>query len=92
MAEQFDMFSEQAPPDQVVTRSSSKSAKPDTHVIPMSAEDMVRHLSETGRYRIVQKLMPLMARNSSEAFEARVGPQRNRATNSLSGVLKRLGK
>lgn len=58
MAEQFDMFSEQAPRDHVVTRSTPKSAKPDKHAIPMSEEDMVRHLSETGRYRILQKLMP----------------------------------
>ncbi|MBX5164538.1 MULTISPECIES: 3'-5' exonuclease [unclassified Rhizobium] len=58
MAEQFDMFSEQVPRDHVVTRSTSKSAEPDKHAIPMSEEDMVRHLSETGRYRILQKLMP----------------------------------
>ena len=58
MAEQFDMFSEPAPRDQVVMRRSSKSDEPDKHAIPLSEEDMVRHLSETGRYRILQKLMP----------------------------------
>jgi DNA polymerase III epsilon subunit-like protein len=58
MAEQFDMFSEQVPRDHVVTRSASKSAKPEKYAIPMSEEDMVRHLSETGRYRILQKLNP----------------------------------
>jgi DNA polymerase-3 subunit epsilon len=58
MAEQFDMFSEQAARDQVVTPGSSKSAKPDKHAVPMSEVDMVRHLSETGRYRILQKLTP----------------------------------
>jgi hypothetical protein len=55
MAEQFDMFSEPRPRDQVVKRRSSE---PDKHAIPMSEEDMVRHLSETGRYRILQKLVP----------------------------------
>ncbi|MBY5324326.1 3'-5' exonuclease [Rhizobium leguminosarum] len=58
MAEQFDMFSEKVQRDHVVTRRTSKSAEPDKHAIPMSEEDMVRHLSETGRYRILQKLMP----------------------------------
>ncbi|KQQ59611.1 DNA polymerase III subunit epsilon [Rhizobium sp. Leaf311] len=58
MAEQFDMFSEQAPRGQVVTCGASKSAKVEKHVIPVSEEDMVRHLSETGRYRILQKLTP----------------------------------
>ncbi len=58
MAEQFDMFSEQAPRDQVVTRDASKSAKVEKHAIPMSEEEMVRHLSDTGRYRILQKLTP----------------------------------
>lgn len=55
MAEQFDMFSEQAPRDHVVTRGS---AKPDKHATRMSEEDMVRHLLETGRYRILTKLVP----------------------------------
>ncbi|NKL24724.1 hypothetical protein GFM07_38255 [Rhizobium leguminosarum bv. viciae] len=58
MAEQFDMFSEQAPRDHVVARGSSKSARPDKQAISMSEEDMVRHLSESGRYRILQKLTP----------------------------------
>jgi hypothetical protein len=58
MAEQFDMFSEQVPRDHVVTRGPSKSSKPDKPAIPMREENMVRHLSETGRYRILQRLMP----------------------------------
>jgi len=58
MAEQFDMFSEQVTRDPMVTRGASESAEPDKHAVPMSEEDMVRHLSETGRYRILQKLMP----------------------------------
>ncbi len=58
MAEQFDMFSEQAPCDHVVTRSTTESAETAKHAIPMSEEDMVRHLSETGRYRILTKLVP----------------------------------
>ncbi|MBO0145089.1 3'-5' exonuclease [Agrobacterium sp. Ap1] len=58
MAEQFDMFSEQVPRDHMVVRGPPKSAEPDKHAIPMSEEDMVRHLSETGRYRILQKLVP----------------------------------
>jgi DNA polymerase-3 subunit epsilon len=60
MAEQFDMFSEQVPRDHVVTRGPSKSLEPDKHAIPMSEEDMVRHLSETG-HRILQKLTPRVA-------------------------------
>ena len=58
MAEQFDMFSERALRGHVVTRGTSKSAKVDKHAIPMSEEDMVRHLSETGRFRILQQLVP----------------------------------
>ncbi|WP_286195156.1 3'-5' exonuclease [Agrobacterium sp. Ap1] len=42
----------------MVVRGPPKSAEPDKHAIPMSEEDMVRHLSETGRYRILQKLVP----------------------------------
>ena len=58
MAEQFDMFSEQTARDPMVTRGTSKSTKVEKHAIPMSEEDMVRHLSETGRYRILTKLVP----------------------------------
>jgi DNA polymerase-3 subunit epsilon len=58
MAEQFDMFSEQISRDHVVPRSASKSAEPDKHAIPVSDEEMVRYLSQTGRYRILTKLMP----------------------------------
>lgn len=58
MAEQFDMFSAQAARDLLVTRGTSKSASVEKHAIPMSEEDMVRHLSKTGRYRILQRLVP----------------------------------
>ncbi|MGF9566934.1 3'-5' exonuclease [Neorhizobium sp. BT27B] len=58
MAEQFDLFSEQARRDHVVTRSTAKSAETDKYAIPISEEDMVRYLSETGRYRILTKLVP----------------------------------
>ena len=58
MAEQFDMFSEQAPRDKGITRGTSKSAKVGNHAIPMNEEEMVLFLSETGRYRILQKLVP----------------------------------
>ena len=58
MAEQFDMFSEQAARDPMVTRGTSKSTNVEKHAIQMREEDMVRHLSETGRYRILQKFMP----------------------------------
>jgi DNA polymerase-3 subunit epsilon len=57
MAEQFDMFSEQAPRDDVVTRAASRLARPEQPAFPMSEEDMVRHLAETGRYRILTKLL-----------------------------------
>ena len=58
MAEQFDMFSEQAARDPMLTRGTSKSTKVETNAIPMSEEDMVRHLSKTGRYRVLQRLVP----------------------------------
>ncbi|PYE30169.1 exonuclease [Rhizobium sp. PP-WC-1G-195] len=58
MTEQFDMSSEQAARDHVVTRRTSKSTEPDKHAISMSEVDMVRHLSDTARYRILQKLVP----------------------------------
>lgn len=58
MAEQFDMFSGEVARDRVVPRDTSKTLKPGQHAVAMSEEDMVRHLSETGRYRILQKLVP----------------------------------
>lgn len=58
MAEQFDMFSEEASRDRVVTRAASGVVKLEQPTIPMNEEDMVRYLSETGRYRILQKLVP----------------------------------
>jgi DNA polymerase III epsilon subunit-like protein len=58
MAEQFDMFSEEASRDRVVTRAASGVAKLEQPTIPMNEEDMVRYLSETGRYRILRKLVP----------------------------------
>lgn len=51
MAEQFDMFSEEASRDRVVKRDTSKHAKPEQPTVYMSEEEMVRHLSQTGRYR-----------------------------------------
>lgn len=62
MAEQFDMFSQQAsesqPLAQPPVRTAAKSAKSQKQAAGMSEEDMVRHLSETGRYRILKKLAP----------------------------------
>lgn len=58
MAEQFDMFSEEASHDRVVTRAASGVVKLEQPTIPMNEEDMVRYLSETGRYRILRKLVP----------------------------------
>ncbi|MGO4568045.1 3'-5' exonuclease [Rhizobium sp. 2YAF20] len=58
MAQQFDMFSEQVPRDDLVTRAASRLAKPEQPAVPMSEDDMVRHLSETGRYRILTKMVP----------------------------------
>jgi DNA polymerase III epsilon subunit-like protein len=58
MAEQFDMFSEQVSRDEKVMRAASRSAKPEQPAVLISEEEMVRHLSETGRYRILTKLVP----------------------------------
>ena len=58
MADQFDMFSEEVSRDRVVKRDISKHAKPGQPAMRMSEEDMVKHLSETGRYRILTKLVP----------------------------------
>ena len=58
IAEQFDMFLEEVSCDRVDKRHISKHAKPQQPAIPMSEEDMVRHLSETGRYRMLTKLDP----------------------------------
>ncbi|MCF1496190.1 3'-5' exonuclease [Agrobacterium vitis] len=58
MTEQFDMFSGEVSRDRLVVRAKSKPVKPEQPVAPMSEECMVRHLSETGRYRILTKLMP----------------------------------
>ncbi|MBB4116404.1 DNA polymerase-3 subunit epsilon [Rhizobium sp. BK226] len=58
MAEQFDMFSQETSRDRVVTRAASGVAKLEQPTIPMNEEDMVRYLSETGRYRILRKLVP----------------------------------
>jgi DNA polymerase III epsilon subunit-like protein len=55
MAEQFDMFSEQATASSSIVLPPAKSEK---HAARMSEEDMVQHLSETGRYRILEKLVP----------------------------------
>lgn len=58
MAEQFDMFSEEVARDRVVPRDISKPPKPGQHAVGMGEVDMVRHLLETGRYRILTKLVP----------------------------------
>ncbi|MDH4441829.1 MAG: 3'-5' exonuclease [Rhizobium sp.] len=39
-------------------RSSSRLAKPEQSIITMGEVDMVRQLSQTGRYRILTKLLP----------------------------------
>ncbi|PTM87160.1 3'-5' exonuclease [Mycoplana dimorpha] len=52
MTAQFDMFADDAPT--VIRRSRS-----DGRATPvMTEDDMVRHLQETGRYRILMKLQP----------------------------------
>lgn len=62
MAEQFDMFSQQVSAGQPLAQPSARvvarSAKSEKHAVQMSEEDMVRQLSETGRYRILKKLIP----------------------------------
>ncbi|KPF44372.1 3'-5' exonuclease [Rhizobium sp. AAP43] len=58
MAEQFDMFSEQAPRRRGVGSVAPKVAQPEAQVIPLSEAEMVDHLSGTGRYRILRKLEP----------------------------------
>lgn len=58
MAEQFDMFSDQDSRGNIVSHKPSKSGKSDKRTIPITEEEMVRHLSETGRYRILNKLVP----------------------------------
>jgi DNA polymerase III epsilon subunit-like protein len=61
MAEQFDMFSEEAlrsaDPASALARSA-RAAKAEPQTVPMSEEGMVRHLLQTGRYRILTKLVP----------------------------------
>lgn len=42
----------------MVKRDISKHAKPEQPTVSMSEEEMVRHLSQTGRYRILTKLVP----------------------------------
>jgi DNA polymerase-3 subunit epsilon len=58
MAEQFDMFSESADGNRQISRGAARSAKSGNQNVGLSDEDMVRHLSETGRYRILKKLVP----------------------------------
>ena len=58
MAEQFDMFSERVPGSLLIPRDRAKPSKRQKHAIAMSEEAMVRHLSDTGRYRILKKLVP----------------------------------
>ncbi len=54
MTEQFDMFSEQPSRDRVRPRGHSRYAKSQ----PISEDAMVDYLLETGRYRVLQKLVP----------------------------------
>jgi DNA polymerase III epsilon subunit-like protein len=56
MAEQFDMFSEQVSRDPVTMSPTLKTSKAKPSVAQLDEADMVRHLSETGRYRILEKL------------------------------------
>lgn len=58
LAEQYDMFSMQAVTGQPITDGKPSSLKPETLGVAMNEEDMVRHLLETGRYRILRKFQP----------------------------------
>ena len=62
MAEQFDMFSEGAGGTRPISRDRAKPALPEqttiNSTVALSEDDMVRHLSQTGRYRILRKLEP----------------------------------
>jgi DNA polymerase-3 subunit epsilon len=61
MTNQFDMFSHQADVGQRSKQSGASRSVLNKHqpsVLPMSEEAMVRHLSETGRYRLLKKLEP----------------------------------
>lgn len=58
MAEQFDMFSGEVARDRAVPRDTPKTPGPGQHAVGMNEVDMVRHLLEMGRYRILTKLVP----------------------------------
>jgi len=60
MTNQFDMFAHQVDTGQGSAQGSTGAAVLKKHQpsVPMSEEAMVRHLSETGRYRLLKKLEP----------------------------------
>jgi DNA polymerase-3 subunit epsilon len=58
MVEQFDMFSEGAGEARPISRDRTISAVPGPQSNAVSEDGMVRHLSQTGRYRILKKLEP----------------------------------
>lgn len=58
MAEQFDMFSDQDPHGNGLSHRRPKTGKSEKHSVAITEEEMVRHLLETGRYRILNKLVP----------------------------------
>jgi len=64
MTEQIDMFSDQDLRGNAVSHSPSKSRRSDKHAISITEEDMVRHLTMTGRYRILNKLVPRAIRSA----------------------------
>jgi DNA polymerase-3 subunit epsilon len=62
MAEQFDIFSERVAGSRPISRDHAKPAMSEqttnNSTVALSEDDMVRHLSQTGRYRILKKLEP----------------------------------
>ncbi|XUY29745.1 3'-5' exonuclease [Agrobacterium sp. rho-8.1] len=60
MAEQFDMFSQAAGGSRPTARDRAKPAMSEqatmSATVALSEDDMVRHLSQTGRYRVLRKL------------------------------------
>jgi DNA polymerase-3 subunit epsilon len=62
MAEQFDMFSERVAGSRPISSDRAKPAMSEqatmNATVGLSEDDMVRHLSQTGRYRVLKKLEP----------------------------------
>ncbi|TBN12634.1 3'-5' exonuclease [Agrobacterium cavarae] len=58
MTEQFDMFPDRDSRAKVALHRPSKSGKSDRQAPSLTEEEMVRSLFETGRYRILTKLVP----------------------------------